>query len=138
MARRSHKVVAIECMRNELSCKHALTILCRLIHKEIRSIASRKMQSTLLFQSKKSISEFQWKNVKAEISNHAPMLLKVLTAATKTRSKCQNQAEVIGMCFAMILKHRNPNLNLLQKIISLILFSGHASKQVCYTLRTIE
>ena len=128
-------MLLLNAMRNELSCKHALTILCRLIHKEIRSIASSKMQSTLLFQSKKSISEFQWKNIKAEISNPAPMLL---TAATKTRSKRQNQTEAIGMCFAMILKHRNPNLNLLQKIISLILFSGHASKQVCYTLRTIE
>ena len=96
MARRSHKVVAIECMRNELSCKHASTILCRLIHKEMRSIAFSKMQSTLLFQSKKSISEFQWKNVKAEISNHAPMLLKVLTAATKTRSKRQIKLKLSG------------------------------------------
>ena len=37
-------------------------------------------------------------------------------------------------CFAIIIKHRNPTLNLLQKIISLVLYSGHSSKQVSFLL----
>ncbi len=57
-----------------------------------------------------------------------------LTAATKTRTKRTNQEAVIGMCFAIIIKHRNPTLNLLQKIISLVLYSGHSSKQVSFLL----
>ncbi len=134
MARSSHKAVAIECMKNQISCNHALSIMCRLIHKEIRSIASTKFESALLYKSKDSIYEFEWERVCLEIATHAPVLLKVLTAATKTRTQRPNQSAVIGTCFAVILKHRNPNLNLLQRVISLILYSGHCSKQVCLYL----
>ena len=42
----------------------------------------------------------------------------------------QNTKTVVGVCAAIILKHRQPKMNLLQKIISLILYAGHASKKV--------
>ena len=42
---------------------------------------------------------------------------------------------VIGTCVAILLKHRNPKLSLLQKIISLVLYAGHASKQVHKSLQ---
>lgn len=73
-----------------------------------------------------------------EISTRAPVLLRILTAATKTRKDRPNQFTVIGMCFALILKHRNPSLNLIQKIISLILYAGHSSKQVCLILIMLQ
>ena len=37
---------------------------------------------------------------------------------------------VIGMCAAILLRHRNTHMNLVQRIISTLLYSGHAPKQV--------
>ena len=129
--RRSHKTVATECLKNERSRNHVVNIFCSLIHKEVKSIASTRVKSTLLYQSKQSICDFDWKKVEREMATHCPLLLRVLAAATKTRSERVNRTMTIIMCFAMIVKHQNPNVNLLQKIITLILYAGHCSKQVC-------
>ena len=134
VARSSHRAIAEECMKNENSCSHAVTILGNMIHKEVRTIASKKVESTLLFKSKNCITNFKWATVHGEMVSHAPLLCKILIAATKTRAERQNQAAVIGICFAVIMKQRNPTLNLLQKIISLILYSGHSSKLVSLLL----
>lgn len=133
VARRSSKTVAKECLKNECSRNHTLNILCSSIYKEVKSIASTKVQSTLLYQSKQSITDFDWKQVEREMATRCPLLLKILTAATRTRSERANRTTTIVMCLAMIVKHRNPNVNLLQKIISLILYAGHCSKQVCFS-----
>ena len=74
-----------------------------------------------------------WKQVEREMAMRCPLLLRILTAATRTRSERANRTTTIVMCFAVIVKHRNPNVNLLQKIISLILYAGHCSKQVCFS-----
>ncbi len=130
MARKSPKAIADECMKNRESYDHIVAIVCRSIREEVRTIASTKMQSALLCKSKESIYGFRWQPVKLELQTHAPLLLRVLNAATTTRTERMNQDIVVVMCFALILKHRNPTINLLQKIISLILYSGHCSKQV--------
>ena len=138
VARRSHQSIAIECLRNKNSCSHAMIILCSMIYKEIKSFSSNKAQSTLEYQSQKSIYNWEWETVHMECSSHAPLLLRILTAATRTKLERRNQTMVIVMCFAMIVKLRNPSLNILQKIISLIPYSGHSSKQVCLCLYIIH
>ena len=67
-----------------------------------------------------------------ELHANAPVLISILRAATKTRVCRSNTNAVVGTCTAILLKHRNPKMGLLQKIISLILYSGHASKQVSF------
>ena len=37
---------------------------------------------------------------------------------------------ILCVCAAILLKHRNIHMNKLQRIVSLILYNGHASKQV--------
>ena len=43
---------------------------------------------------------------------------------------------IIGVCAAIILRNKNMNMNLVQHIISLILNTGHASKQVSLLLQS--
>ena len=40
---------------------------------------------------------------------------------------------VLGICAALLLRHRNHHLNLVQRIMSLILHCGHAGKQVRFS-----
>ena len=86
--------------------------------------------SFLSCQMKDDLKEFQQNRLHAELSLKAPVLLSILLDATKTRVPRPNSHIVIGTCVAILLKHRNPKLSLLQKIISLVLYAGHASKQV--------
>jgi len=41
-----------------------------------------------------------------------------------------SNSAILGDCAALLLRHRNHNLNAVQRIISIILYGGHAAKQV--------
>ena len=93
-------------------------------------MTSDNAHSFLCSQSKADLKEFKWDRLHAELSDNAPTLLSILLAATKTRVPRPNAHIVVGTCVAILLKHCNPKMSLLQKIISLVLYAGHASKQV--------
>ena len=59
---------------------------------------------------------------------NAPTLLAFLQAYTKTRVARSNTKAVVGTCAAIIFKHRQPKMR--QKVVSQILYAGHASKKV--------
>ena len=71
--------------------------------------------------------EFNWSVIMEEMRDHAPVLLK-----QSTRTKCPqpNRHSVIAMCVAMLCKLRCSDMSLVHKVISLILYAGHSSKQV--------
>ncbi len=94
-------------------------------------MASNKVESVLRSQSKDDIKSFSWDVLHLELATNAPTLVSILSAATKTRVARPNTKAVISTCAAVLLNHRNPKMSLLQKIISLILYAGHSSKQVC-------
>ena len=71
-----------------------------------------------------------WDKLLTEVSTYAPVFLSLLRAATYTRRSRDNQSAVIGICAAVLLKHRFHKMNLVQKLLSLILYSGHSSKKV--------
>ena len=77
-----------------------------------------------------ALKDFEWDTVIDELRNHAPVVLGILQAATKPRVPRANTNAVIGTFAAIILKQRNSKMSLLQKIISLLLYSGHTSIQV--------
>jgi hypothetical protein len=87
VARSSHQAIAEECMRSEKSCKHAISILGSMVQKEVKSVASNNADPILHFKSKDCITDFEWAKVHKEMAVHAPILCKILSAATKTRSK---------------------------------------------------
>lgn len=46
------------------------------------------------------------------------------------KSNRPSNSVVLGVCAAILLRHKNTHMNLLQRLVSLILNAGHASKQV--------
>ena len=46
------------------------------------------------------------------------------------RSYRPSNSAILGVCAALLLRHRNHNLNAVQRIISIILHGGHAAKWV--------
>ena len=96
--------------------------------------------SLLRNSSVEVIKSFSWDAVAADIQMHAPTLSKVFKGCVdiQRRGYCTSKAphrpnSVIALCVcaAVMLKNRNENMNLFQRLVSLLLNAGHASKQVC-------
>ena len=78
------------------------------------------------------LATFQWKQFIDELRLKAPTLLHILCAM----SSCKRKSESLrypGICVAasVLLKGRNRKMCAIQSLISLLLFSTHAEKQVC-------
>ena len=123
--------IVTHCLEDATVKKHIVSKIGKLLQSEITTLCSNRCNSALRCPSNEQLLNFEWERVLQETQEHAPTLLDFLNAATKTRRKRPNRDAVIAMCIAMMCKVRNSEMNVAQKILSLILFGGHASKQVC-------
>ena len=67
-----------------------------------------------------------------EMKTRPPTLLSILESCTETRKVRMNKEAIVGLIIAILCKHRRPSASLLQQIVSVILYSGHASKRVSF------
>lgn len=65
-----------------------------------------------------------------ELKKRAPTLLSILQAAAQPTRKCDPSITVICMAAAVLLKQRNQQMCLLQSIVAVVLYAGHAAKKV--------
>ena len=82
--------------------------------------------------------DFKWYNMVADLKKNAPLLFTLLDSIT-SRNDHRNTVKVgrvhyPGICSAaaILLKERNREMTGLQSLVSLILYSCHAEKQVNY------
>ena len=128
IARRSKASVVAQCMKDNVMFNYIIIRISRILQSELRKLCS--VDSLLKENSTTAFQEFSWNNLIKEIQDHAPLLLSVMTACTKTRSRRPNRNSTIGMYIAMLLQYCYKNMCLVQKILSLVLHAGHSSKQV--------
>lgn len=142
VGRLNYASVARQAMKVTKIRSKVLPILAATIQKELTQMCARKNKSVLRDTTPKSVKSFSWKTLLCELGTHAPIFTQVLRGimqvkrrirTTKPRKKSSRPSEeaVVGVCAAIMLRHRNVHMNLLQRIVSLILHNGHASKQVC-------
>ena len=92
--------------------------------------------SVLRMANSDSTQQFTVQSIIDEMKAHAPSVLRgCLHGCKRPKTKKQkprmfNVDTVVSVCCAILLRGRSQKMNLLQRIISLILFYGHASKQV--------
>lgn len=133
-------------MRNPKTRAICLKILEKDIQKDLSRVASTKEGCSCLQQKTLSaLQNFSWERLHEELKFKAPTLYRVLQGCVNvhrreregrkgSRTYRPSDSAVLGVCAALLLRHRNQRLNLLQRIISLILHSGHAGKLVCCSL----
>ena len=131
VARGSRISIATQCLSDEDVSKNIIKKVCRMIQAEVEALCSDRVDSTLKHHSRDELMNFKWSSIYGELQQHTPILLEILLAATTTRSPRPNREAVISMCASMICKLRRPQMSTAQKTLSLILYAGHASKQVC-------
>ena len=146
VGRRNHPAIARQVMRNPKTKAICLNLLEKDIQKDLTVLASKKGRVLCLRQKTlDALQSFTWEKLHLDLKMKAPTLYRVLQACVNvhrrkhagktghTKTHCTHNSVVLGMCAALILRHRNQHLNLVQRIISLILHSGHTGKQVCFS-----
>ena len=130
VARGSRYSIALHCWKDEGMRQHSVKAMGMVLRGEITALCSDKANSLLTCQSAEALACFCWDDLESEIKIHAPTLTSLLHSCFKTRLPRQNLQQMICLCTALMCKHRRSSMSLLHKVISLILYSGHCSKQV--------
>ena len=130
VARGSKKAVVKECIKDPVMQKYVVEVLGLHMRQELASLCSNSANSVLQDPSLDALCEFSWAKLHKELQTNAPTFLHFLEICTNTRKPRCNRAGVIGMCAALLLKHRFPKMSLVQKINSLLLYASHSGKQV--------
>lgn len=82
-------------------------------------------------KTKDSLERFTWERVWSEVETCCPTLTSFLWECLSPRAKeFENTIPSLCVCASILLKLQNPHVNVVQALLSLILKSGHASKQV--------
>ena len=116
-----------QCFRDAKLHSIVVKNMCKLLRQEIRGLCSLKSNpnSVLRYSSKSLLPSFSWTKL---------TLLQLLTALTSfTKTRKEDPHCIIGMCTAILCKYRCSNMSAIQKMISVLMYSGHTSKQVIMT-----
>ncbi len=131
VANGSRASIAAQCLRDQLCRKYITAGVAKLVRLEVATMCSDRFDSILHKYSVDDLQSFNWEMVITEMKASAPTLLHILQLATRKKREDRNkQKMVIGVCLCILCKFRRPTANILQKIVSLILYAGHSSKQV--------
>lgn len=105
----------------------------KILVSEVQALYSDSFQSVL---RSKDVNDLKL----GEAQDSAPTLLQLLESCTRPASgglPKPNRKAIIGLCICILCRYRRPSMSLFQKIISLILYSGHSAKQVSCVLGDI-
>ena len=152
IGRSNRRSIALQVMQDQTIRKNILTVIVSDIQKELTLMCSKGVNSILRNSTSQAMASFTWESIVDELKTHAPTLLAILRGCVTVRrrvrvgfakatparrqrrwkrksNRCPEIA-VLGLCAAILLRHKNLNMNLVQRIVSVLLNCGHASKQV--------
>ena len=115
-------------MRNEAGKKLASVVFGSTVHQELKNLCSNHFDSILREKSPTAMEYFSWNSIWLELEAKAPMLTTSLKKSMKSFSEKNKRIPVV--CISMLLKCQNKNMCMVQAIVSLILYTGHAGKWV--------
>lgn len=140
VGRRNCMSIARQALKHERVRKCILHRVGKLIRKEMENICGRKVSTILRNRSFEAMQSFSWGKLVQELEQLSPTFYRILKDCVQRKRKkvskrgvsyAVDDNSVIGICAAILLRHRNTHMNLVQRIISSLLYSGHTSKQVC-------
>lgn len=130
LVRRSHCTVVRHCLKDLRLRNHLISGIGQILQKEVASLCSGNTTSLLNDKSVNALETFSWDDLLDEIESRSPTLLALMKWCTKTKKPRKNKKSIIAFLVAILCRHRRPTFSIVQRLISMILYSGHASKRV--------
>ena len=125
---RGKKIFASHALRSTRFRAEIVNQFCSLMKREIKSVSSQSLLNVRVNRS--ALSNFTWDGLHSDLLQKAPLLCKVLSACIPSNSKYQHKVCIV-MCIAILAKARHSSASLIQRMTSVLLYTGHAGKQVC-------
>ena len=126
LGRRKHHSFAKHAVHNVISRSYIVKHLGKIIRAELRNLCSN---SILLNKDREALSSFSWDGITQEFQLKSPLLFTLLESCLPKAMGLDSQV-IIGTCICVLAKSRRSSASLLQRVVSLILYQGHAGKQV--------
>ena len=143
VGRRSHYSIGLQSMKSRRIKMFVLKILAKDIQKELVALCSVKNNSILRSTEPSALQGFSWDSLLAEVKESAPTLLTILDGSLEVhippsrekrrktaKTRHVNKAAIIGLCTAILCRYRNQSMNLVQRLLSILMYKGGANKQV--------
>ena len=124
------KSLATAVLKDPDVCKLLVAGIGKIIKFEVKTLCTDGVNSIQRSADKEDIVKFPWKKVMEEAIEHCPMLLSFLFASTATKGIRSNQLYFISTIVCMLSKFHYSRMSLFQKLISAILYAGHAGTVV--------
>lgn len=143
VGRANRSAIARQVMRDDRIRTRVIELIGTHLRKEMKKLCTKVVTSVLRKADCDSVRGFTIQSIIEEMKTHAPSVLTVLRGCLhgrrRSRAKKQKSCTIdvdtlVSVCCAILLRGRSQKMNLFQRIISLILFCGHASKRVSNTL----
>ena len=133
VARGNKLAVARDCIYDQELRRYITNGLGQQLRREVKALCSDKVNS--VHRGKPHVLRtFTWDDLLAEMQQHAPILLGLLTKCTRKRKRKESSLKkskaVICLCTALLCNFHHPGMCLIQKLLSIILYTGHSSKKV--------
>ena len=141
VGRKKPGAIARQVMAHPKIRKAIVKVMGKVIREDMQRVCSKKTPSMLRKRSPAALESFCWKDLSEELERTAPVFTQILTeCVTRKRRKrsvvgksySAQDTAVMGVCAAILLRHRNQRLNLFQRIVSILMYSGHAPQRVSY------
>ena len=150
VGRNSHKSIALQCMKDKGIKMFLLKILAKDVQKELAALCAIKKRSILRQTEPLALQTFSWESFATEVKLTAPTLFAVLDGSLEVhippsrekrrktgKTRRVSKAAILGLCTAILCRYRNQSMNLVQRLLSVLLYKGGANKQVRFALCTL-
>ena len=133
LIRRSYRSFAVNSVqKNKITRAAIVKTIGQELQKEVAAICSDDFNSVTRQKPQSVIENFSHvkQSLLKEMMTRAPTLMTLLKQCLKTKKPRKNTDAVMTMIVPLMCKHRRPSACQFQRMISLILYAGHCSKQV--------
>ena len=146
VGRRNRSSIARQVVKDSRIRKKVVECIGKLMSKELTNLASLKTNSMLRNHSCEALEQFSWRDLLVELEKETPITLSLLKQCAHVKRRVHkprgeggrssrrmpNEEAAVGMCFAILMRARSQRVNLVQRLISILLYGSHAPKQVSH------
>lgn len=105
------------------------------LRKELKQICSDDKRSIFKNKNLHAIESFKWSDLVFDLKCHAPLLYSLLYACTNKKKKqstelAKKEEIAVAFCAGILLRCYSQRANLIQRVMSVLLYASHVPKQV--------
>ena len=127
-ARRCYHAVAATAVKSAATSEKVIREVARVIKGEMRDLASYDNDS-ILRDTVEAVKHFSWETITSELQKKVPSLMKLLQCLVKNP---RDSKPFIASLACQLIKDGHPQLGLLQRAVSVLLYANGTSKSVSF------